>query len=71
LLDRGYGRATNVFTGDDEQAVAIHFTWAPAREEPLPASTPPTIDGAPSADAAADAEDVHPGPVIVWSSDKR
>jgi len=30
LLDRGFGKATQLITGDPERPVAIEFTWAPA-----------------------------------------
>ena len=35
LLDRGWGKAVQPITGADSQPLAIHFTWAPAHEEPV------------------------------------
>lgn len=51
LLDRGFGKATQLITGDPERPVAIEFTWAPAAatqavaHETTPA--PPVIDATP------------------------
>jgi hypothetical protein len=39
LLDRGYGKATQILAGDEEQPAVIHFVWDNAT---LPA--PPTIE---------------------------
>jgi hypothetical protein len=32
LLDRGWGKATQIIGGDEERPIAIDFTWAPALE---------------------------------------
>jgi hypothetical protein len=68
LLDRGYGKATQILGGDEEQPIAVSFEWAPALNRQtededgvtgLPAARPLTID-AELEDAAAD------GTVILW-----
>jgi hypothetical protein len=36
LLDRAYGKATQILAGDEERPHAIRFTWGPALPEPAP-----------------------------------
>jgi hypothetical protein len=53
LLDRGYGKATQLIGSDEERPIAISFEWAPALNPQtededsvtvLPAARPLTID---------------------------
>jgi hypothetical protein len=72
LLDRGYGKATQIVAGDEERPVAIQFTWAPAQPEqpkddialPVPVAQPLTIDVELEDVPAADTN----GSVILWKS---
>jgi len=49
LLDRGFGKATQVIAGDVDRPVAIEFTWAPAAATQAVSheTTPPVIDATP------------------------
>src|SRR5215472_724967 len=61
LLDRAYGRATQILAGDaDAGPVHYSFSWAPASQ--------PQREAAPVIDAPADADDTHsPAPLtLVW-----
>jgi hypothetical protein len=68
LLDRGWGKATQIIAGDEERPVAIQFTWAPAQpqqpadEFALPVAQPLTIDAEPEVASVADPN----GSVVVW-----
>jgi hypothetical protein len=70
LLDRGYGKATQIVAGDEERPVAIQFTWAPAQPEqpkddlalPVPMAQPLTIDIEPEAALVVDPA----GNVVLW-----
>jgi hypothetical protein len=68
LLDRGYGKATQIVAGDEERPVAIQFTWAPAQpqqpadEFAVPVAQPLTIDAEPEDVPAADSN----GSVVLW-----
>ena len=54
LLDRGFGRPTQILGGDDERGpIAIEFTWAPATPQPEP-RTALDIEGTPDEDSADD-----------------
>jgi hypothetical protein len=70
LLDRGYGKATQIVAGDEERPVAIQFTWAPAQpqqpadEFAVPVAQPLTIDAELEAAPAADSN----GSVVRWKS---
>ena len=44
LLDRGFGKATQIIGGDEERPVAIAFEWAPAQ---TPAVDTTVIDAEP------------------------
>lgn len=50
LLDRAWGRAPQVITGDEERPIAIAFSWAPAT---------PSETAAPVIDIAASVDDTH------------
>jgi len=60
LLDRGFGKATQLITGDPERPVAIEFTWAPA----TPAVSHETNDAPPVIDATPEPND---NTEFVWS----
>jgi hypothetical protein len=63
LLDRGWGRPTQIMAGDGERPLAIEFTWAPALPEPLPVSNPAPL----TIDAEAEAEDTEADDGVVVS----
>jgi len=50
ILDRGYGKATQVLSGDEDHPLAIEFSWAPMHRE-TPAIAAP--DDSDAADAAS------------------
>jgi len=58
LLDRGFGKATQLITGDPERPVAIEFTWAPAAQAVSHETkdTPPVIDATPEPASSNDTE---------------
>jgi hypothetical protein len=50
LLDRGFGKATQLITGDPERPLAVEFSWAPAASVAVAHETtpaPPVIDATP------------------------
>jgi hypothetical protein len=47
LLDRGFGKATQIIAGDEERPHRIHFTWADAK---APEPEPATIEAKAEAD---------------------
>ena len=62
LLDRAWGKPTQVVAGDDRQPLLIDFRWADARPEPVvtaDAAAPLTID------ADAEAGDM----VVTWAGE--
>jgi hypothetical protein len=69
LLDRGWGKPTLVLAGDDERPVAIHFTWADAAPQPLPAAS--AAASSPVIDAEAEAEPDNNGGALTieWMSE--
>jgi hypothetical protein len=68
LLDRGWGRPTVVPAGDEERPVAIHFSWADAAPQPLPAET--AAPSAPVIDTAAEAEPADNGALTIeWQTE--
>jgi hypothetical protein len=68
LLDRGWGRPTVVLAGDEERPVAIHFSWADAAPQPLPAET--AASSAPVIDTAAEAEPGDNGALTIeWQTE--
>jgi hypothetical protein len=63
LLDRAYGKATQPIVGDDEQPIAIHFTWASA-PPPAPAAS------AASSTSVIDAEPEDNGALTIeWTTE--
>ena len=51
LLDRGFGKATQLIAGDTDRPVSIEFTWAPAAAAQAVShetkDAPPVIDATP------------------------
>jgi hypothetical protein len=64
ILDRGWGRPTQVVAGDEDRPVAITFEWAAAT--PQPPGDAPTIEGQPAGEAEGG---LRPALELVWEQD--
>jgi hypothetical protein len=69
LLDRGWGKATQLVIGDEERPIAIHFSWAAALPDASANPTAPTIDAVAEAaagtNARAEPDDTEAGGITV------
>jgi hypothetical protein len=61
LLDRGWGRPTQVVAGDEERPLAISFEWASA--SPQSQSDAPAIEGQPACEVEVER---RPALELVW-----
>jgi hypothetical protein len=66
ILDRGWGRPTQVVAGDEDRPVAITFEWAAAMPQQPQQSEVPSIEGQPACEAEGGR---RPALELVWEQD--